>query len=227
MPGVAIAIVKDDRIVFAKGYGVRELNKPAPVDEQTLFAIGSSSKAFTAASIAMLVDQGKLKWDDPATKYLPGFQLFDPYSTRELTVAILLSSSQRSRAWRSALVRLRVRSQRDTASRAISQTVVEFASAFWLPEHHVSRRGPDHSVSHRQDLGRLHPRTHLHSARNEVNEHEYQGICRHRPTSLLRIPRLRTKCRQSAWRNIDNIAPAGSINSNVTGHGPMGATAVR
>jgi CubicO group peptidase (beta-lactamase class C family) len=91
VPGVAIAIVKDDRIVFAKGFGVRELNKPAPVDEQTLFAIGSSSKAFTAASIAMLADEGKLKWEDPATKYLPGFQLFDPYSTRELTVSDLLS----------------------------------------------------------------------------------------------------------------------------------------
>ena len=91
VPGMAIAIVKDDRIVYKKGFGVRELNKPAPVDEHTLFAIGSSSKAFTAASLAMLVDEGKLKWDDPATKHLPGFQLFDPYSTRELTIIDLLS----------------------------------------------------------------------------------------------------------------------------------------
>ena len=91
VPGVAIAIVKDDRVVLAKGYGVRELNKAEPVDEHTLFAIGSSSKAFTATAIAMLVDQAKLKWEDPATKYLPGLQLFDPYSTRELTVADLMS----------------------------------------------------------------------------------------------------------------------------------------
>jgi CubicO group peptidase (beta-lactamase class C family) len=91
VPGVAIAIVKDDRVVLAKGFGVRELNKPEPVDENTLFAIGSLSKAFTSASIAMLVDEGKLKWDDPATKHLPGFQLFDPYSTRELTITDLLS----------------------------------------------------------------------------------------------------------------------------------------
>src|SRR5262249_38541285 len=55
-PGIAIAIVKDDKVVFARGYGVRELGKPAPVDERTMFAIGSSSKAFTAAGIAMLVD---------------------------------------------------------------------------------------------------------------------------------------------------------------------------
>jgi CubicO group peptidase (beta-lactamase class C family) len=91
VPGVAIAIVKNDRIVLAKGYGVRELNKTEPVDERTLFAIGSSSKAFTATAIAILVDQAKLKWEDPATKYLPGFQLLDPYSTRELTVADLMS----------------------------------------------------------------------------------------------------------------------------------------
>src|SRR5688572_3314698 len=66
VPGLAIAIVKDDRIVLAKGYGVRKLGDPTPVNERTLFAIGSSSKAFTAAAIAMLVDEGKLKWDDPA-----------------------------------------------------------------------------------------------------------------------------------------------------------------
>src|SRR5688572_31624746 len=66
VPGLALAIVKDDRIVLAKGYGVRKLGDPAPVNERTLFAIGSSSKAFTAASVAMLVDEGKLKWDDPA-----------------------------------------------------------------------------------------------------------------------------------------------------------------
>ena len=91
VPGVAIAVIKDDRIVLAKGYGVRELGKPEPVDERTLFAIGSSSKAFTAAAIAMLVDDKKLKWDDPATQYLPGFQLYDPYVTRELTVRDLLT----------------------------------------------------------------------------------------------------------------------------------------
>jgi len=57
VPGLAIAIIKDDRVVFAKGYGTRELDKSLPVDEHTLFAIGSSSKAFTAASIGMLVDE--------------------------------------------------------------------------------------------------------------------------------------------------------------------------
>jgi CubicO group peptidase (beta-lactamase class C family) len=63
VPGVAIAIVKDDKVVFAKGYGVREPGKPTPVNEHTMFAIGSASKAFTAAVIALLVDDGKVKWD--------------------------------------------------------------------------------------------------------------------------------------------------------------------
>jgi CubicO group peptidase (beta-lactamase class C family) len=91
IPGLAVAVVHADSVVLARGYGVRTLGKPEPVDENTLFAIGSATKAFTATLVAMLVDQGKVKWDDPATKYLPGFQLYDPYATRELTVRDLLT----------------------------------------------------------------------------------------------------------------------------------------
>jgi CubicO group peptidase (beta-lactamase class C family) len=91
VPGLAIAVVKDGRIVFARGYGVREVGKPAPVDTQTLFAIGSTTKAMTSASLGVLVDEGKLRWDDRVTKILPGFQLADPYVTRELTVRDLLT----------------------------------------------------------------------------------------------------------------------------------------
>ena len=91
VPGLAIAVVKDGRIVFAKGYGVREAGKPAPVDTQTLFAIGSTTKAMTSASIGMLVDEGKLHWDDRVTKILPSFQLADAYVTRELTIRDLLT----------------------------------------------------------------------------------------------------------------------------------------
>ncbi len=91
VPGFAIAIVKDDKVVFAKGYGVRELNKPDAVDKDTLFAIASNTKAFTAAALALLVDEGKLRWDDKVVKYLPWFQLYDPWVTHEFTVADLLS----------------------------------------------------------------------------------------------------------------------------------------
>lgn len=90
-PGFAVGIVKDDKIVFAKGYGVRELGKPEKVDENTLFAIASNSKSFTTASLAILVDEGKIKWDDRVIKYLPEFQLADSYTTREMTIRDLVS----------------------------------------------------------------------------------------------------------------------------------------
>jgi CubicO group peptidase (beta-lactamase class C family) len=90
-PGLAIAVVKDGQIVFSKGYGVRELGKPEPVDTHTLFAIGSTTKAMTAALVGMLVDEKKLGWDDPVVKHLPWFQAKDPYLTREITVRDLLT----------------------------------------------------------------------------------------------------------------------------------------
>jgi len=91
VPGLAVAIVKDGKIVLSKGYGVRKLGDPTPVDENTLFGIASNTKAFTAAALAMLVDEGKITWDDPVTKHLPAFQLYDPYVTREMTIRDLLT----------------------------------------------------------------------------------------------------------------------------------------
>lgn len=91
VPGLAIAIVKDGKVVLAKGYGVRKLGEPQPVDENTLFGIASNTKAFTSALLAMLVDEGKISWDDPVVKHLPGFQLYDSYVTREMTIRDLLT----------------------------------------------------------------------------------------------------------------------------------------
>ena len=91
VPGLAIAIVKDGKVILTKGYGVRRMGESAPVDEQTLFGIASNTKAFTAAALAILVDEGKISWDDPVTKHLPGFQMYDPYVTREMTVRDLLT----------------------------------------------------------------------------------------------------------------------------------------
>ena len=91
VPGLALAIVKDGQPILLKGYGVRRLGTNAPVGPNTLFGIASNTKAFTAAALAMLVDEGKLAWDDPVTKHLPAFQLYDPYVTRELSVRDLLT----------------------------------------------------------------------------------------------------------------------------------------
>lgn len=90
VPGMAIAVVKDGQVVLAKGYGVRKLGEPAPVDAQTLFGIASNTKAFTAAALGLLVEEGKIEWDGPVTRYLPWFQMWDPYVTREMTVRDLL-----------------------------------------------------------------------------------------------------------------------------------------
>ena len=90
-PGMAIAIVKDDKVVFSKGYGTREVSKNAPVDGDTVFAIASNSKAFTTAAIAMLVDERKIAWNDKVSKYLPDFQLYDPFVTSELTIRDLVT----------------------------------------------------------------------------------------------------------------------------------------
>ncbi len=90
VPGIAIAIVKDGKVIAAEGFGVRKLGEPVKVDGKTLFEIASNSKAFTAAGLAMLVDEGKLEWDDPVVKHLPDFRMYDPYVTAELTVRDLL-----------------------------------------------------------------------------------------------------------------------------------------
>ena len=91
VPGMAVGIVKDGKLVFARGYGVREAGKSAKVDPDTLFQIGSNTKAFTAAALAMLVDEGKLRWDDKVIDHLPHFRLYDPYVTREFTIRDLLT----------------------------------------------------------------------------------------------------------------------------------------
>lgn len=90
LPGLSIAIVKNDSIVYTKGFGVRTLGKPEAVDAQTLFGMMSTTKAMTALAVAMLVDSGKVAWDDPVSKHLPWFQLADPYVTRQITVRDLL-----------------------------------------------------------------------------------------------------------------------------------------
>src|SRR3989442_6579558 len=91
VPGLAIAIVKDGKAVMSKGYGVRKMGESAPVDENTLFGIGSNTKAFTSALLAKLVDEGKITWDDKVYERLPGFQMYDPYVSHEMTIRDLLT----------------------------------------------------------------------------------------------------------------------------------------
>jgi len=90
VPGMAIAIVENGKVTLARGFGQRKLGAPTAVDADTIFPTGSTGKAFTVADLAILVDQGKISWDDRVTDRLPGFQMYDPWVTREMTIRDLL-----------------------------------------------------------------------------------------------------------------------------------------
>ncbi|HBE70271.1 MAG TPA: serine hydrolase, partial [Planctomycetaceae bacterium] len=90
VPGLSVAIIQNGQVLLAEGFGVKEAGTTDPVDADTLFAIASNSKAFTSAALAILVDEGKLKWDDHVRDYLPWLQLKDPLATADLRIRDLL-----------------------------------------------------------------------------------------------------------------------------------------
>ncbi|MCL9805635.1 serine hydrolase [Flavobacterium amniphilum] len=91
VPGIAVAVVKDGKVIHSKGYGVKSIITKEKVDENTLFGIASNSKAFTATALAILIDQGKLDWDDKVVKYIPDFKMYNDYVTQEFTIRDLLT----------------------------------------------------------------------------------------------------------------------------------------
>jgi CubicO group peptidase (beta-lactamase class C family) len=214
VPGLAIAIVKNDAVVLARGYGVRKVDDPSPVTERTLFGIGSATKAFTAAALAMLVDEGRLKWDAPVTQYLRGFQLYDPYVTRELTVRDLLTHrcglERSDLLWYGSaygrdevLRRVRyVRAAWSFRSRFGYQNILYLAAGQIIPA--VMGNSWDDFVRQRifTPLGMIASRTSvtaLAGADNVATPHAW----------------IDGRVRTIPWRNMDNIGPAASIISNV------------
>lgn len=214
VPGLAIAVVRNDSLIYAKGFGVRRLGSPERVNENTLFAIGSASKSFTAAALAMLVDEGKVKWEDPATKYLPGFQMYDPYVTRELTVRDLLSH-------RSGLARGDLMWYGSSYSRQEILDRVRYLKPSWsfraqfgyqnlmyLAAGEVAARVSgmswDDFIERRifQPLGMTASSTSIRKLAGQENVAQPHT-------------RIEDTVRVVPYRNIDNIAPAGSINSSV------------
>ncbi|MEO6446518.1 MAG: serine hydrolase [Gemmatimonadaceae bacterium] len=214
LPGTAVAVVRNDSIVFARGFGVRELGKPEPVTANSVFAIGSTTKAFTATALGMLADSGAIAWDDKVTRHLPAFQLFDPYVTRELTVRDLLTHrsglTRGDRLWAGsqfgrAEVLQRVRFLEPTWSFRSSYgyqnimflaagTVVEqVGGTSWdefVRERILSPLGMRSTVTSVSQLAAL---------SDVASPHE----------------RIDGAYRPVPWLNIDNIGPAGSLNSSV------------
>jgi CubicO group peptidase (beta-lactamase class C family) len=214
VPGLAVAIVKDDRVVLAKGYGVCKLGESKPVSDQSRFAIASCSKAFTAAALAMLVDEGKIKWDDPVTKYLPTFQIDDPYVTRELTVRDLLC--HRAGLSRHDWIWLGTATSRDEVLRRLHhvkpswslrsrygyQNIMYLAAGQIIPA--VTGKSWDDFVKERifRPLG---------MSASSTSISAFQG------TDDTAMPHIKVEERVTpvSYENVDQIGPAGSINSCV------------
>ena len=213
-PGVAIAVVKDDSIVFARGYGFRRMGQPGAVDERTVFAIGSETKAFTAAALAMLVDEGRIRWDDPAANYLKGFSLADPLASRALTVRDMLSHRSGlpggDELWYGSAssrddVLYRVRFLEPAwsfRSRFQYQNIMFIGAGEIIPA--VAGKSWDTFVAEQifRPLG-------MTSSSTSVTALE--GL----PNVATPHERIGGKMQAVPYRNIDNAGPAGAINSTV------------
>jgi CubicO group peptidase (beta-lactamase class C family) len=214
VPGLALAIVKDDSIVYAKGYGTRTVGKSEPVDANTIFAIGSASKAFTAALVAMAVDDGKMKFDEKVSAYLPGFQLYDQYASRELTIRDALSRrsglSRGDFAWylggleRADLLR-RVRYLEPTWS---------FRSMFGYQNIMFLAAGEATAAAEKSSWDDQ-IRTRIFSPLGMTSSSTTVRALAEQPNVATPHYDLNDTLVTAPWKNIDNIAPAGSINSNV------------
>lgn len=214
IPGLAVAVVRDDQIVYARGFGVRHVEGDDPVDEHTIFAVGSTSKAFTAAAIAMLVDEGKVSWDDLVIDHLPDFRLSDPYITRDLRVRDLMSHNsgllRGDRLWYAS-----GRSRKETLSQVRHQPITfplrstfQYNNTTWIAAGEVieARSGAtwDDFVARRifEPLGMTRSVTLIGPLAEMDNVAQPHLLD---PDGELRaVP----------YRNIDNAGPAGSINSS-------------
>ena len=217
VPGLAIAIVHDGT-TDSKGYGVRSLDGREPVDSKTLFAIGSSSKAFTAALLGMLVDERKITWDDPLTSVMPGFEMFDPWVTREVTI-------------RDALT------HRTGLADSLGELALWYSSGLSRDEivHRIRYLKPAYGFRSTFDYnnlmvlaaGQVVPAVTGLSWDRFLNDRLFVPLEMTASSSSVRAlagnadiaqpyEEIDGKLRRVPYRNIDDIGPAGSINSNVS-----------
>lgn len=212
VPGMAVAIVHGDSIVFEKGYGTGTLGRNEPVDAHTRFAIASTTKAFTTAVMAMLVDEGKVAWDDSVTKFLPGFRVQDGYANRSLTIRDALT--HRSGVQPDDLLWVLAYSRDDILRRmrllpqsSPMRTEFEYNNLMYMVAGQVEGAAAgkpwDELVRTRilQPLGMRETTTGL----------EYRG----QPNVASPHLRLRDTTRVITESDIDNAAPAGGMHSSV------------
>lgn len=214
VPGAAVAVVRNDSMIYARGFGVRRWGDPAAVDAATIFAIGSASKAFTAAAVGMLVDEGKVRWDDQVSRHLPGFAMYEAYATREMRVRDLLTHrsglARGDLLWYGSpldgeeIVR-RIRFLRPSSS---FRTTFGYQNLMFLAAGQISTR---HDGRPWDEVIRDRIFTPLGMGASSTSVRALAGLENVASPHALIDDTLRTV----PWRNIDNVAPAGSINSNV------------
>jgi CubicO group peptidase (beta-lactamase class C family) len=214
VPGCAVAIVKDGKIIFAKGFGYRDVEKKLAVTPNTLFAIGSTSKAFTAAILGILVDEGKLDWDKPVRDYLPCFKLHDPVATRFMTTVDLVTHRSglprhdfawyNSSASTSELIhRLPYLEPTETFRALFQYNNLMFMTAGYMAGKIAGTSWK--KLVQTKIFDPLGMKTSNFSVNDSQKSADFSFPYSKRNKKVTRVP----------FRNIDAIGPAGAINSNV------------
>lgn len=211
--GLAVAIVKGDSVIYAKGFGLKDASKADKVDERTRFAIGSNSKSFTVVALGMLQDEGKLKLDDRMMQHLPEFAMSDPYITRELTVRDLVT--HRSGFFRGDAVWMGSGFSKDEILRRTfhQPAATSFRSTFgynnimFLAAGQIIGKAAGISWD---DFVKRRIFTPLGMTTSNTSANDQTGPDVARPHAL-----VAGKPVPISYRNIDNVGPAGSINANV------------
>lgn len=214
VPGLAIAIVRHDSVLLAKGYGVREIGNPTPVNEHTLFSIASCTKAFTATAAGMRVDDGKLSWDDPVIAHLPYFQTSDPWVTREFTVRDLLA--HRSGLERGDFLWFGTDYDREAIVRHLRYLtpVAGFRSTYGYSNNmYITAGQVIAAISGRpwDDVVRERIFRPLGMTRSNTSVRDLAGA----DNVAMPHETIAGQVRQVPYRSLDNEAPGGSINSSV------------
>jgi CubicO group peptidase (beta-lactamase class C family) len=214
--GMSVAIIKDGKIFFVKGYGLRELGKPDSVDENTVFSIASNTKAFTGTAIAILESEGKLSLDDNITKYFPWFELYDTISTKLVNVKDVLSHRIGLGTFHGDFITWGTNFTREELMHKIRYVVPEYGfrngygycnSGFLIAGeiiHSVTNTSWDDYIKNKFFLPLKMNRTvtsfsGLQTLGNLASPHTYNY-----DYEMIPIP----------WRNVDNLGPAGSICSS-------------
>jgi CubicO group peptidase (beta-lactamase class C family) len=215
VPGVSVAVVKDGEVIMGEGFGYRDLERRLPVTTKTIFAIGSSTKAFTTMTFATLVDEGKLDWETPVRSYLPWFAMHDQMATERMTPRDLVTHRsglpRYDHLWYNNTTSTRrdlVHRLRYLAPSADLRTVFQYQNLMYLTAGYLAGEiaGNDWETLVRE---RIFEPLGMNSANFSVTESQ--------ETDDFALPYVEKDggVRQVDFRNIDLVGPAGSINANV------------